>query len=186
MLPPEHRWGRLLLILALGLMPGLLRAQDIGAVAPDFSAPYVADSAAPPWRLWARDSVPLTVLYFWASWCKPCEKLHPWMEALARNHASRGVRVVTINMREPADSVRRLLEADSASVTLDVRDPDGHVTELYTVTSVPTTLLIAANNVVVRRWEGTTGVMSGLEPVIDRLLPPATTATKPASRSCSE
>lgn len=185
-LAPFLRQGRLLLLLVPGLTPGLLRAQDIGAVAPDFSAPYVADSAAPPWRLWARDPVPLTILNFWATWCKPCEKLHPWMEALARTYAARGVRVVTINMREPADSIRRLLAADSASVTLDVRDPDGHVTELYTVTSVPTTLLIAENNVVVRRWEGVNAVMSGLEPVINRLLPPATTATKPASRNCSE
>ena len=72
------------------------------------------------------------------------------------------------------------------SVTLDVRDPDGHVTELYTVTSVPTILLVAENDIVVRRWEGFTGVMSGLEPVMNRFLAPASAAAKPASRGCSE
>ena len=66
------------------------------------------------------------------------------------------------------------------------RDPDGHVTDLYTVTSVPTILLVAENGIVVRRWEGFTGVMSGLEPVVNRLLPPATSAAKPASRGCSD
>jgi len=181
-----RRAHRSWLLAALAMVPSPLAAQDIGAAAPDFSAPYVADSTAPPWHFAARDPVPLTILSFWATWCKPCETLHPWMEALARTYAGRGVRVVTVNMREPVDSILRWLDADTGSVTLDVRDTDGHITELYTVTSVPTILLIAENNVVVRRWEGFTGVMSGLEPVITRYLPPATSAAKPASRSCSD
>jgi thiol-disulfide isomerase/thioredoxin len=179
------RWS-LLLVAAVATVPAQLLAQDIGAAAPDFSAPYVADSTAPPWHFAAREPVPLTILSFWATWCKPCETLHPWMEALARTYAARGVRVVTINMREPVDSIRRWLDADSGSVTLDVRDPDGHITELYTVTSVPTTLLIAGNNIVVRRWEGMAGVTSMIEPVMNRLLPPATAAAKPPTRGCTE
>jgi len=71
-------------------------------------------------------------------------------------------------------------------VTLDVRDPDGHITELYSVTSVPTTLLIAENNIVVRRWEGVTGVTSMIEPVMNRLLPPAASAARPATRGCAD
>ncbi|MBP2647332.1 MAG: thiol:disulfide interchange protein DsbE [Gemmatimonadetes bacterium] len=160
--------------------------QDIGAVAPDFSAPYAADSAAPPWHLWSRAPAQLTILSFWATWCKPCETLHPWMEALARSYASRGVQVVTINMREPADSIRRLLAADTGSVTLDVLDPDGHVTELYSVTSVPTTLLVAENNVVLRRWEGVSAAMGGIEPVMNRLLGPAPAARGSRPLGCSE
>jgi thiol-disulfide isomerase/thioredoxin len=175
-----------LLVAALAVAPSVLRAQDIGTVAPDFSAPYVADSTAPPWHFSAREPVPVTILSFWATWCKPCETLHPWMEAVARTYASRGVRVVTINMREPVDSIRRWLDADTGSVTLDVRDPDGHITELYAVTSVPTTLLIAENNVVVRRWEGVAASMSGIDPVMNRLLAPATTAARPATRGCTE
>jgi thiol-disulfide isomerase/thioredoxin len=176
----------LLLAAAMAAAPAHLLAQDIGATAPDFSAPYVADSTAPPWHFAAREPVPLTILSFWATWCKPCETLHPYLEALARTYATRGVRVVTINMREPADSIHRWLDGDSGSVTLDVRDPDGSITELYTVTSVPTTLLIAENNIVVRRWEGVAGVTSTIEPVMNRLLPPVAAAAKPASRGCTE
>ena len=179
-------WRHAALLPALLGLPAVVQAQDIGAVAPDFSAPYVADSTAPPWHFAARDPVPLTILSFWATWCKPCETLHPWMEAFARTYADRGVRVVTINMREPVDSIRKWLDADTGSVTLDVRDPDGHITELYSVTSVPTTLLIAGNNIVVRRWEGVAASTSGLEPVVNRLLSPATAAAKPASRGCAE
>jgi thiol-disulfide isomerase/thioredoxin len=91
------------------MAPSRLRAQDIGAVAPDFEAPYVTDTGATPWHLWSRTRTPLTIISFWATWCKPCETLHPWMEALAHSYEARGVQVITINMREPADSIRRLL-----------------------------------------------------------------------------
>ena len=176
----------LLAVGAVAAHPPLAQAQDIGATAPDFTAPYVADSAAPPWHFWARDSTPVTILSFWATWCKPCETLHPWMEAMARNYATRGVRVVTINMREPADSIRRVLAADTGSVTLDLLDPDGQLTQLYTVAAVPTTLLVAPGNVVLRRFEGVAAAMSGIEPVLDRMLGPATTAAGPPSRGGTE
>ena len=187
--PSVRTWWRrapLFLSLAVVAAPSRAQGQDIGAIAPDFTAPLVADSAAAPWHFAAREATPLTILSFWATWCKPCETLHPWMEALARNYAGRGVRVVTINMREPADSIRRLLAADTGSVTLDVRDPDGHVTQLYSVAAVPTTLLVGEGNLVLRRWEGVAAAMSGIEPVLDRLVGPATTAAKPVSRGCSE
>ena len=177
------------LLLALGAavaMPSPARGQDIGAVAPNFSAPYVADSAAAPWHFWARDAMPVTILSFWATWCRPCETLHPWLEALARSYAPSGVRVVTINMREPADSIRRLLAADTGSVTLDVLDPDGHITQLYSVTSVPTTLMVGESNVVLRRWEGVAAVMGGMETVVRRLVGPESTASATRSRGCSE
>ncbi len=175
---PHVRWpGPALLVLAaLAGTPTVVRCQEVGTVAPDFLAPLVSDSTAGWWQLWSRPAAPLTVVNFWATWCKPCEKLHPLMLQVAHTYASRGVRVVTINMREPADSIRRLLAADSGSVTLDLLDPDGQITELYTVTSVPTTLLIAENNVVLRRWEGVKAVQSSLEPVMERLL-----AAEPAS-----
>ena len=182
----RSRAGAPFLAVALLLTtPALARAQDIGAMAPDFAAPLVADTAT-PWHLWSRAPAHLTVLSFWATWCKPCETLHPWIEAVARNYASRGVRVVTINMREPADSIRRLLAADSGSATIDVLDPDGQITGLYSVTSVPTTLLLAENNIVVRRWEGVNAVMGGLEPVMNRLLPPEPPATGSRPQGCSE
>jgi hypothetical protein len=105
---------------------------------------------------------------------------------VARDYASRGVRVVTINMREPADSIWRVLAVDTGSVTLDVLDPDGHITQLYSVTSVPTTLLVAENNVVLRRWEGVNAAMNGIEPVMHRLLDPASPAAGSGSKGCSE
>ena len=150
--------------------PAPAQGQDAGTIAPDFSVSLLADTAAAPWQFWARAETPVTVVSFWASWCKPCDTLHPWLEALADRYHDRGVRVVAINMREPADSIRRLRAGDSASATVNLLDSDGHVVLLYAVTAVPTTLLVSANNVVLRRWEGVKATMSGVEPVLERML----------------
>jgi hypothetical protein len=40
--------------------------------------------------------------------------------------------------------------------------------------------------VVLRRFEGVAAAMRGIEPVLERLLGPATTAVKPASRGSTE
>jgi thiol-disulfide isomerase/thioredoxin len=175
-------WPRAALLLALGavaMLPAPVQGQDTGTIAPDFSASLLADSAEAPWQFWARAETPVTILSFWASWCKPCDTLHPWLEALADRYHDRGVQVVAINMREPADSIRRLLAGDSASATVNLLDSDGHVVLLYSVTSVPTTILVSSSNVVLRRWEGVKSTMSGVEPVLERTL---TAAPVPTAR----
>jgi hypothetical protein len=43
---------------------------------------------------------------------------------------------------------------------------------------VPTTILVSSNNVVLRRWEGIKATMSGVEPVLERML---TAAPVPAA-----
>ena len=84
-----------------------------------------------------------------------------------------------------SELTRRILWADDE---IDLLKP--HIKFLeqkgYSVTAVPTTLLIAENNIVVRRWEGVTGVTSMIEPVMNRLLPPAASAARPATRGCAD
>ena len=41
------------------------------------------------------------VFDFWATWCKPCIKGLPKIQALAKEYAERGVQVLTINIDGP-------------------------------------------------------------------------------------
>jgi thiol-disulfide isomerase/thioredoxin len=147
----------------------LLQAQFAGTAAPDFELVKVTPGTIIPFQFFAREKRPYTVLSYWAIWCKPCEKLHPWLEAFAREHAA-SVQVITINMRESPDSVRQWLSRDTVSATLDLLDRDGVTVGLYEVTSVPTTLLIDEHNMVVQRWEGIKAVETNLEPTVQQLL----------------
>lgn len=46
------------------------------------------------------------VFDFWATWCKPCIKSLPKMQALARDYQKRGVRVYTINIDGPRNQAK--------------------------------------------------------------------------------
>lgn len=39
----------------------------------------------------------LTVIDFWASWCKPCLKAMPKLEALRQKYSTQGVVLISIN-----------------------------------------------------------------------------------------
>jgi thiol-disulfide isomerase/thioredoxin len=65
------------------------------------------------------------VVHFWASWCPECGEELPWLERTASGCAG-DVRVVAVNVGEPADVARRFLERHGSALPL-FRDPDGRV-----------------------------------------------------------
>lgn len=80
-------------------------------------------------------------LDFWASWCKPCQRSFPWMNAMQQKYAGRGFTVLAINVdtdRKLADQFLSMLPA-----TFPVAfDPEGTAPALYKVPGMPTSYLI--------------------------------------------
>jgi thiol-disulfide isomerase/thioredoxin len=70
---------------------------------PDFSLP---DTAGVPHRLADWRGRPL-VVNFWATWCEPCRREIPLLEAIRRENASNSIEVVGIAV-DHLDSVRKL------------------------------------------------------------------------------
>src|SRR5690349_14223357 len=69
---------------------------------------------------------PVTLLHVWATWCGPCEKEFPEIEALQKEFGPRGLRILAISVDEGDDDdpVRKFVTAKGA--TLDIgRDPSG-------------------------------------------------------------
>jgi len=66
------------------------------------------------------------VLHFWASWCPDCADELPALDRSARACEGHGVRVLAVNVGDPADEARRF--AKSHGVELPVLlDPHGRV-----------------------------------------------------------
>ncbi len=74
-----------------------------------------------PVAAFAPDTV--YVLEFWATWCLPCRKSLPEMDALARRYAGRGLRVIGVAGAETGDAegVARFLSAHPLSYPIAFR-----------------------------------------------------------------
>ncbi len=97
----------------------------------------------------------LTIIDFWASWCKPCLKAMPVMEEMYLKNKNSGVNIIGINCDGPrsVSKVAPLVNAlgISYSILLDVNND---LMKDLEVTSLPTLLIIDNEKKVVYRHEG--------------------------------
>jgi thiol-disulfide isomerase/thioredoxin len=118
--------------------------------------------AAPNVTMYAQDGKPFSlaslkgkvvVLDFWASWCAPCRKSFPFLDALQTRHAAEGLQVVGLTLEEDDDAVNGFLEAVPVGFTV-ARDTSERAGEAFGVVAMPTTFLIDREGRVVARFEG--------------------------------
>ena len=124
---------------------------------------------------------PVTLLHVWATWCGPCEKEFPEIEALQKEFGPRGLRILAISVDEGDDDdpVRKFVTAKGA--TFDIgRDPSGSVRRLYQGIGVPESYLISSDGrLLVRQFgaipEGATAMRAAIEKALAEATPHATT-----------
>ena len=95
------------------------------------------------------------LLDFWASWCAPCRKGFPFLNALQAKHGAAGLKVVGLTLEEDGDAVQAFLAAVPASFLVG-RDPSGRAGEIFEVAVMPTSFLLDRDGRVVARFEGGT------------------------------
>jgi cytochrome c biogenesis protein CcmG/thiol:disulfide interchange protein DsbE len=128
------------------------------------SAPSAAQEgqAAPDATIVSLDGKPFTlaslkgrvvVLDFWASWCAPCRKSFPFLDALQKKHASEGLAVVGLTLEEDDDAVNGFLASIPVQFTI-VRDTSQRTGDTFGIVAMPTTLLIGRDGVLAARFEG--------------------------------
>ena len=72
----------------------------------------------------------VTVLAFWATWCKPCKEEMPKLEALHESMIDRGGRVVAVSVDRNPQNVRRFLNQHNLELPVFVDGPDGLAKQL--------------------------------------------------------
>ncbi len=92
-------------------------------------------------------------LDFWASWCKPCQKSFPWMNALQKKYPNDRFEVVTINLDASREPMMQFLEHIPASFTI-YHDASGKIAEAFKLPGMPTSFIIDKNGKPVSRHIG--------------------------------
>lgn len=93
------------------------------------------------------------VLNFWASWCAPCRKEAPLLEASWRSARSDGVVFVGLNMQDARSDARRFLDEFAVSYP-NVREPDDATARAWGTTGLPETFFLSRDGRVVAHVVG--------------------------------
>ena len=121
----------------------LIRPVEDGMPAPAFALPAIGPGGEPgPAFAFGKGRV--TVIDFWATWCGPCIKAMPKLEALARQHPEADV--LAINLDDAAAA--RALFDQHGWTQLRLLADDGDVSERYNVNPIPHTVVIDRDGMV--------------------------------------
>lgn len=95
----------------------------------------------------------VVLLDFWASWCTPCRKSFPWMNALQKKYAARGLTVIAVNLDMEKQLAAEFLRATPAQFRIEY-DPRGNLAEQLNVSAMPTSFLLDRNGKIVGQHAG--------------------------------
>ncbi|MHA6259603.1 thiol-disulfide oxidoreductase ResA [Sporosarcina sp. CAU 1771] len=80
-------------------------------------------------------------LNFWGTWCPPCKEEMPYIEELYEEFEEKGVRTITISLKDTALSVKNFQNDNKLTFPI-ARDTTEAVKEAYKFIPLPTTFLI--------------------------------------------
>jgi thiol-disulfide isomerase/thioredoxin len=91
------------------------------------------------------------LLYFWASWCKPCRLVSPQIAALARQYKDR-ITVIGINVGgvDSPEFVKRYGKRHHMDYPLLI-DSDNETLKAYSIRAIPTIILLDKNRKILFR-----------------------------------
>lgn len=123
------------------------------------------------------------VLNFWATWCGPCKEEIPELQAaFDQYNVSDGLQIIGITDELSVD-VKPFVEANRMTFPI-AYDRSGRASSRYRVQSIPTTLFVNAEGIVMTRHTGAL-TQGRLRLYIDRLLSdvsPAAPTVQPSSQ----
>jgi len=155
----------------LGVCLCVLLMTGMGAGPPQNGGP------APNFTLKASDGRTVTLsafrgevvlLNFWATWCEPCKKEMPAIQAAHEQYKAQGLVVLAVNFGESADKAAGF--AHHGQMTFPILlDPDLKVAETYGVRSLPVTLFIDAEGIIRERIFGGTLTKEGIGQIFEKM-----------------
>ena len=90
----------------------------------------------------------VVLLDVWASWCGPCLKELPMLDAIARRLHGRGVEVLAVSVDQERANVLKFLESQSHWSLTVAHDPRGVIADTLQPDKMPTSYVIDRRGVI--------------------------------------
>jgi peroxiredoxin len=113
----------------------------------------------------------VVLLDFWATWCVPCRKSMPELQALHQKFAQRGFVVVGISIDENGlTRVQKFVKARKISYPIALDTEDDPAWGAFRVKAVPAAYLLDRKGRIVAQWTGKSPATIELETKLESLL----------------
>jgi thiol-disulfide isomerase/thioredoxin len=109
---------------------------------------------------------------FWATWCVPCHRAMPELQALHDRYANRGFTVVGISIDEEAGpaKVKKFIKGRKLSYPIAMDSRESPAWAAFRVKAVPAAFLIDREGRVVAQWVGRAASGAEIERALEGLL----------------
>lgn len=122
---------------------------EVGAVAPAFSAPNPDGKS-----ISLKESMgKVTIIDFWASWCKPCRMENPNVVALYNELNKQGLNIIGVSLDKDAAKWKEAIAADKLTWNQisNLKFWDEPIAAQYGVKSIPATFILDATGKIVAK-----------------------------------
>ena len=91
----------------------------------------------------------VTILDFWASWCKPCKEEFPFLIELYNQNSEKKFSILTINEDEESANMKKFIDNLEKEIPFKIiLDKNAKIIELYGIESMPSVFVIDKKGIV--------------------------------------
>jgi thiol-disulfide isomerase/thioredoxin len=136
---------KILLIIVLIIIPLFAYSQEIGKDIISFSGKTATGETVSVSDYKGK----VTVIDFWASWCKPCKEGFPFLIELFDSYSDKEFSVLTVNLDEETGNYKKFIKNLNKEVPFKtILDPDSKIANAYNIEAIPNTFIIDKNGVI--------------------------------------
>lgn len=134
----------------------------IGQVAPNFTLTNIHGKEVSLESLRGK----YVLLDFWAGWCQPCRVENPNFVNAYKRFGGEDFEIFGVSLDRSDEDWRKAVKEDGLTWTL-VHDTDGAIANTYAVQSIPTTLLLDKEGVIIDKQLRGEALIEKLESLLD-------------------